>query len=397
MAQTNSKEPIRLRRRTISDGRQSLYLDIYLDGHRSYEYLKLYLVPERTSEDKRKNQQTMMLAEAVKARRLVDLQNDRFGFEGRFKLDAPFLDFFYKMAEERKGPADSRGNWGNWYSAYLHLKLYAGKRQDITFRDITPEWCEGFRRYLEKRAICQNRFNKKGELSDKIPISQSSRQSYWAKFKACIHEARERHVVDDDPTRGIKGFKVEDAERPYLTLDEVRRMAATPCRYPGLRRAFLFSCLSGLRKSDIVKLRWRDVKEEGGFTRIIFRQQKTKGLEYLDLSPEAVQFMGERRKPDDLVFNDFVYSASSNTELRMWAARAGVLKDFSFHCGRHTFAVLMLDLGADIYTLQKLLGHKEIHTTQVYAALLDKKKQAAVSMIPSLGLPEEPKRAEEGE
>ena len=263
--------------------------------------------------------------------------------------------------------------------------------------EITPEWCEGWRRYLDKKAICQTRYNKKGELSDKIPISESSKQSYWAKFKACIHEAFERHVIPDDPTKGIKGFRVEQAERPYLTIEEVRRMAATPCRYPGLRRAFLFSCLSGLRKSDIIKLRWRDVVQQGEFTRIIFRQQKTKGLEYLDLSPEAVRFMGERRKPDDLVFNDFSYSASSNTELRMWAARSGVLKDFSFHCGRHTFAVLMLDLGADIFTLQKLLGHKEIHTTQVYAALLDKKKQDAVAKIPSLGLPEEPKRAEEGE
>ena len=94
------------------------------------------------------------------------------------------LDFFYKVAEERTGAKDSRGNWGNWYSAYLHLKLYCGKRQDITFRDVTPEWCEGWRRYLDKKAICQNRYNKKGELSDKIPISESSKQSYWAKFKA---------------------------------------------------------------------------------------------------------------------------------------------------------------------------------------------------------------------
>ena len=383
--QTPSKEPIRLRRRTISDGRQSLYLDIYLDGHRTYEYLKLYLIPERNSEDKRKNQQTMMLAEAVKARRLVDLQNDRFGFEGKFRTDTPFLDFFLKMCEERKGPKDSRGNWGNWYSCYIHLKIYS-KREDITFRDITPEWCEGFWKYLDKKAICQNRYNKRGDLSDKIPLSQSSKQSYWAKFRACLNEARDRHVIADDPARGIKGFQIEQAERVYLTLDEVRRMAATPCRYPGLRRAFLFSCLTGIRKSDILLLKWRDVKEEGGFTRIIFRQKKTKGLEYMDLSPEAVQFMGERGKPDDLVFNDFVYSASSNSELRMWAARAGVLKDFSFHCGRHTFAVLMLDLGADIYTVQKLLGHREIHTTQIYAAILDKKKQAAVSMIPSLGL-----------
>ena len=62
----------------------------------------------------------------------------------------------------------------------------------------------------------------------------------------------------------------------------------------------------------------------------------------------------------------------------MWAVRAGITKDITFHSGRHTFAVLMLDLGAEIYTLQKLLGHKEIQTTQIYAKILDKKKQEAV-------------------
>lgn len=68
----------------------------------------------------------------------------------------------------------------------------------------------------------------------------------------------------------------------------------------------------------------------------------------------------------------------------MWAIRAGVTKDITFHSGRHTFAVLMLDLGAEIYTVQKLLGHKEIATTEIYAKIMDKKKQAAVSMIPSI-------------
>ena len=382
-----SKEPIRLRKRTIGGGRQSLYLDIYLDGRRTYEYLKLYLDPEDGKPDTRKrNADTLQLAKAIKAKRVVELQNHRFGFEEDYHTEVRFLDYFYRTCEERKGTPASKGNWGNWYSAYLHLKIYCKRNPDVTFREITPEWVEGFRRYLAKEAICQNRYDKEGNLSAKIPISDSSRQSYWAKLKACLHEAFENHVIPSDPSRGIKGFSVPDQERAYLTVDEVRRLAATPCTYPGLRRAFLFSCLTGLRKSDIMLLRWSDVREENGHTRIVFRQKKTKGQEYLDISPAAIPYLGERRGQQDLVFYDFKYSSSSNTELRMWAARAGVLKDFAFHCGRHTFAVMMLDLGADIYTVSKLLGHREIKTTQIYANILDKKKQDAVAMIPSIEL-----------
>ena len=382
-----SKEPIRLRKRTIGGGQQSLYLDIYLDGRRTYEYLKLYLDPEDGKPDTRKrNADTLQLAKAIKAKRVVELQNHRFGFEDDYHTEVRFLDYFYRTCEERKGTPASKGNWGNWYSAYLHLKIYCRRNPDVTFREITPEWVEGFRRYLAKEAICQNRYDKEGNLSAKIPISDSSRQSYWAKLKACLHEAFENHVIPNDPSRGIKGFSVPESERPYLTVDEVRRLAATPCTYPGLRRAFLFSCLTGLRKSDIMLLRWADVREEGGHTRIVFRQKKTKGQEYLDISPAAVPYLGERRGQQDLVFYDFKYSSSSNAELRMWAARAGVLKDFAFHCGRHTFAVMMLDLGADIYTVSKLLGHREIKTTQIYANILDKKKQDAVAMIPGIEL-----------
>ena len=184
--------------------------------------------------------------------------------------------------------------------------------------------------------------------------------------------------------RGIEGFKQDETERAYLTLDEVKKLAATPCKYPYLKNTFLFSCLTGLRKSDIEKLTWGEVQQFGEFTRIVFKQKKTKGQEYLDISPQAIQYMGERGADTEKVFPGFKYNSWTLLELRRWVLAAGITKDLTFHAGRHTFAVLMLDLGADIFTVSKLLGHREIATTQIYAKILDKNKQKAVSLIPSI-------------
>ena len=144
-----------------------------------------------------------------------------------------------------------------------------------------------------------------------------------------------------NPLRGIEGFKAGESERCYLTLDEVKAMAAAHCKYPALKKAFMFSCLTGIRKSDIEKMRWKEVQQHGEFTRIIFKQKKTGGQEYLDINPQAASYLGERGKPDDRVFVGFKYSSYMITELRMWAVRAGITKDITFHSGRHTFAVLM--------------------------------------------------------
>jgi len=150
-----------------------------------------------------------------------------------------------------------------------------------------------------------------------------------------------------------------------------------------VRRAFLFSCLTGLRRSDIERLTWGDVQQQGDFVRIVFRQKKTRGQEYLDITPQAVAYMGERQAEDVRVFPlpDVKYA---NAHVKTWAQAAGIEKHITFHCARHTFAVLMLDIGTDIYTVSKLLGHREISTTQIYAKVLDKNKQAAVLKIPQI-------------
>ena len=381
-----SSEPIRLRKRLLKDGRQTLYLDLYHNGKREYEYLKLYLIPEKSRADKETNKQTMKLAEAIKAKRIVDYQNGKFGFH-QPEHNIRFFDYYSAMCEKRKGAPESRGNWGNWYSCYKHLQIYE-KNQDITFDEITPEWVQGFKDYLENDAKAWSpRYERELEYHK---LSRNSKLSYFNKLRACIHQALADGVISDNPLRGVDNFKAEESKRMYLTIDEIKAITAADCPAPGVKRAFLFSCLTGLRRSDIMKMTWSEVHKQGDYTRIIFKQKKTSGQEYIDITPQAAELLGERRNPTDLVFNDFLTASATNHAIKVWMLRAGITKEITFHCARHTFAVMMLDIGTDIYTVSKLLGHRELSTTQIYAKVLDKTKQAAVMNIPDIGLKKEP-------
>lgn len=375
-----NKDPIKLRKRPNASGSVSLYLDIYLDGRRSYEWLKLYLIPEQTRADKEKNAETLRLAEAIRAKRIVDLRNGKYGFDGGYAQHTRFFDYYCAMCEKRLGK-ESLGNWGNWRSCLHHLRKYE-PHEDITFAEITPAWVQGFRDYLENDAIAWQH-DVRERVKDK-PLSRNSKVSYFNKLRACINQAVEERVIPTNPLRGIDGFRAEEGTRMYLTIDEVRRLAETECDYPKIKNAFLFSCLTGLRRSDILKLTWSEVYQQGEYTRIIFKQKKTGGLEYLDITQQAAELMGERGKPEQQVFPDIFSPTYTNSTIRVWVARAGINKEITFHCGRHTFATMMLDLGTDIYTTSKLLGHRNISTTQIYAKVLDKNKQAAVARIPNI-------------
>lgn len=369
-----SKEPIKLRRRKMPSGNTTLYLDIYINGKRSYEYLKLYLVPERTRTDKEKNREALRLADAIRAKRVVELRNGVYGFSNAFATGTNFYEYFLATGEKR-GRDETGANRSIWRSCYNHMKIYDG-REHLTFADITPEWVQGFKDYLEHDAVAWNMSGK--------PLAVNSRAAYFNKLRACINRAFEERIIPHNPLRGIEGIREEEGERMYLTIDEVKRIVRTDCRYPRIKAAFLFSCLTGLRRSDIIKLTWGEVYEQGEFTRIIFRQKKTRGQEYLDITGEARILMGERGKPEEHPFTGIPSPSVTNRTVQEWVLRSGIDKKITFHCARHTFATMMLDIGTDIYTVSKLLGHREIGTTQIYARVMDKNKQAAVAAIPSI-------------
>lgn len=383
------KEPVRLREKELANGNKSLYLDIYRDGKRSYEFLKLYLVKGNDPITKEQNKQTMLTAQAIRSKRQIEIQNGEYEFTKQYKTDTPVLEYFRKMCEERHGNTESRGNWGNWYSCLKHLEGYCS--EDTTFKEVDQDWIEGFKDYLnnvdkDTYKLRDGKINSRGRVSK--PLSQNSKVSYFAKLRACMNKAYDDKIIPTNPIRNVENFKAEDVERVYLTLDEVRSLAQAECDYPILKRAFLFSCLTGIRKSDIERLTWGQVTKFGDFTRITFTQKKTTKLLYLDITEEAVSYMGERGGFNDLVFDGFKYSSQTLVELKRWCLKAGITKDVTFHSGRHTFAVLMITLGADIYTVQKLLGHSYIQTTQIYAKVIDQKRQQAVSMIPKINIEE---------
>lgn len=373
---------VKLREKKLKDGSTSLYLDITMKGKRYKEYLKLYLVNPTNPTEKEQNRHVLAAAHAMRARRELDIINGKFEIEQPVKEGVRFLDYYRKMCEERLKTPDSMGNWGNWHSCLKHLEVYCD--EETTFDDIDADWIQGFKDYLN---TAEKDSQKKTNPKQKYVfqgLSQNSKVSYFNKLRACLNQAFEDHIIQKNPMRGIEGFKQEEVAREYLTIEEVRRMAATPCNYPILKATFLFSCLTGLRKSDIEKLTWGEIHKQGNFTRIIFKQKKTGGQEYLDISDQATAYLGPRRNDTDRVFEGFTYGSWTSLELKRWALAAGITKNITFHCGRHTFAVMMLDLGADIYTVSKLLGHRELATTQIYAKVLDKNKQAAVSLIPNI-------------
>lgn len=370
----SNKESIHLRQRKLSTGNISLYLDVYRNGVRQYEYLKLYLIPEKTRADKETNKQTLQLAETIKAKRIVELHNGEYGFTIS-RHNTRFFEFFASLIyNNENGIARHSSNVSGYKSTYEYLRQY--EKRDITFANIDSAWVQGFKGYLDKA----KRLTKRGD-----ELSHNSKWLYMSKLRAVINVALERKLLSSDPFVGVRNFSYEDGEREFLTIDEVRLLVQTPCEYDSIRRAFIFSCLTGLRISDVRRLKWGDVQQQGAFTRVVFKQKKTKGQEYLDINAQAAEMMGERLSNDKHVFDGIpVNQATVNEVIKRWVLRAGIQKNITFHCSRHTFAIMMLDIGTDIYTVSKLLGHRELATTQIYARVLDKNKQKAVQNIPSI-------------
>lgn len=364
------KEPIRLRMKDLSGGNKSLYLDINYKGKRSYEYLRLYLIPEVDYNARQQNEITMAAANAIKSKRIIELTSGEAGIVNH--TDKVYLLDWMHTYQENQEKRDKKG--ASQITAVTHiLEEYAGER--FTLDRIDLAFCQGYIDYM------LTTYRPKGK-----PIAASTRNTYYQILNGALNAAvRAKRLLRNPFNEMDKSEKpkMPESVRSYMTIEEVRALIATPMENKRVKSAYLFSCFCGLRISDVKGLKWKDVFLDHGQYRLAVAMQKTKEPIYLPLSAEALKWMPERgdKTGDDLVFD---LPSATNQLLKPWAKAAGISKQFTFHTARHTFATMMLTLGADLYTVSKLLGHTSVKMTQVYAKIVNKKKDDAVNLTNGL-------------
>jgi integrase len=372
---------VALRQKKISKERQSLYLDFYpaiphpeTGEPTRREFLKMYLFDKpKNFIDKQHNKETLHLAEQIRQKRENHINKPEIytGYEKeQLKIkeqgEQNFVAYFKTLTDKRK-----TSNHDNWASAYKYLESFT--KGNLRFADLNEKFCNEFKEYL---------LTTKSNKSSKVTLAQNSASSYFNKLKATLKQAYKDGYLPSDLNGRIQPIKQAETQKNFVTIEELNSLVKTECNNPLLKRAAIFSALTGLRHCDIKKLFWGEleyIKGNGYF--IQFKQQKSKGVEMMPISEQAYSLLGERKELTDKVFKGLKYSSHENKQLAKWIRLAGITKDITFHCFRHTFATLQLSKGTDIYTVSKMMGHRELKTTQIYAKIIDQTKREAADKI----------------
>jgi len=374
------KNTVTLRKKQLKDGSFSYYLDIYVNGCRKYEFLRLYEVKVRKPEDRIQNQNMRRAAEAIKDQRSLEIANGMTHPDNQSEKIL-LQDWINHYVETNKDNLSSSYLTQVVTCAVNHLMIYAGEKVCLT--DIDKNFCIGFIKYLSKVEYSSH--------SVKKILSKTTARQYLSVFRTLLNSAVRENLM---PVNPLNKLSQEDKKpilspmptRAYLTIEEIKILAKTPCKHEICKQTFMFSCFTGLRISDIITLTWSDLHKDNGRYVINKQMVKTKKMIYLPLSKEALRWIPDRgeTKPTAPVFNIPISKPTFNKYIKSWIKAAGINKYVTFHVSRHTFATSLLTMGADIYTTSKLLGHQNIKTTQIYAEIIDSKKAATVDLLDGL-------------
>ena len=372
---TKLKEPVRVRTKKLADGSESFYLDIYVDGKRSYEFLKLYLLPEVSAKVKEQNRATRAAVEAIKSQRIIDITNGKAGIKRTSGWQKLLLTDWLDRHVANQERKDIR-NIGTLKSVVRIVTAYAKKTR---MGDIDKKWSLGFIDWLQNTYILVISKDK-----DNKHLSSGTAATYVSQLSAALNAAVRAEHLGENPFTLLSAsekIKKPESQRQFLTIEEIKMMIAAECSNLTVKQAYLFSCYCGLRISDIYALRWKDVRMNDGRYMLSVVMKKTSTPIYIPLSANALAWLPERTDDESCVFAGLPTEPTVNKILGVWAKSAGIDKHLTFHTSRHTFGTLMMTVGADLYTTCKLMGHSDVRTTQIYAKIVDSKKIEAVNLV----------------
>ena len=359
---------VTLRTRPLKHGMLSFYLDYY-PGYRDQETMKtirheglnIYIYANPKNERERNFNATMSeKAEAIRCRRFESIVNDRYDFFDRHKLKADFLEYYRRQLRKH----DQK-----WEFVYHHFYNFVHGK--CTFEEIDIDLCNKFREYL---------LNAK-QLRRDGHISKNSASGYWSTFRGLLKILYRNRLIKTNINDFLDKIETEDTPKDYLSVEELYKLAETPCKKPILKTAALFSCLTSLRISDILSLQWHEIIDFAAGGKCVHTiTQKTKTEDIIPISDEALQLIGYSPEKTGLVFKGLKRSWTQQP-MKEWIREAGITKNITFHSYRRTYATLQGAAGTDIRTIQSNMAHKSITTTQRYMKVVDSNKREASNRI----------------
>ena len=359
---------VTLRTRPLKHGMLSYYLDYY-PGFRDQETMKtirheglnIYIYANPKNERERNFNAVMSeKAEAIRCRRFESIVNDRYDFFDRHKLKADFLEYYRKQLRKH----DQK-----WEFVYHHFYNFVHGK--CTFEEIDIDLCNKFREYL---------LNAK-QLRRDDRISKNSASGYWSTFRGLLKILYRNRLIKTNINDFLDKIETEDTPKDYLSVEELYKLAETPCKKPILKTAALFSCLTSLRISDILSLQWHEIVDFAAGGKCVHTiTQKTKTEDIIPISDEALQLIGYSPEKTGLVFKGLKRSWTQHP-MKEWIREAGITKNITFHSYRRTYATLQGAAGTDIRTIQSNMAHKSITTTQRYMKVVDSNKREASNRI----------------
>lgn len=396
MISTDTGDNPKLGAKVLSDGKESLFLDYYfgytkeinertgkevVKVDRKREYLKLYLwQAPRTPIERQQNKEILELAKKIRFERGQDLLESVEGYRLKKDRDINFLDYFQSYIDK--------------YTKKDYRMIVIALKRFRDFLHDTPEYNK-FEKRIKPEQITKDIVEAYTEYLQSRSVGEGAK-SIYARFKKVIKYAVEHDVISKNPCNGIV-IKVDEQilKKEVLSPEEIQRLIATHYdnENPNIRRAFIFCLYCGLRYCDVKDLTFANVDYSNKLLK--FEQNKTKGHSansgvIIPLNDGILSLIGEPISPnnrDEAIFPLPSYEMCLKA-LKRWVKRAGINKHISWHCARHSFAVNILNNGANIKTVASLLGHSGLKHTEKYTRAIDSLKQEAINSLPKLNIEE---------